>query len=88
MADLEFVKGLIVKAPHEKAPDFVKANISIKVADLKEWLSGRGEDWVNIDVKVSREGKWYAAVSQFKKDETRSSKPVKAADDSEDDIPF
>ena len=39
--DIEFVNGLIVKAPHQNAPDFVKAAISIKVADLTEWLSDR-----------------------------------------------
>ena len=30
--EIAFVNGLIVKAPHENAPDFVKAAISIKVA--------------------------------------------------------
>lgn len=85
MADMEFVNGLIVKAPHERAPDFVKANISIKVADLKAWLAGRNEDWVNLDVKVSREGKWYASVSQFKKDEKQVGTIGSKADDQ---IPF
>lgn len=67
MADeIEFVNGLIVKAPHQNAPDFVKCAISIKVADLYEWLAGRDEDWVNIDVKESKGGKWYAVVSTFK----------------------
>lgn len=69
--DLEFVDGLIVKAPHEKAPDFVKATISIKVADLGVWLREKhkaGEEWVNIDVKEAKSGKWYAAVSTYKKD--------------------
>ena len=64
--DIEFVNGMIVKAPHQNAPDFVKAAISIKVADLGAWLSQRNEEWVNIDVKESRGGKWYAAVSTFK----------------------
>lgn len=64
--EIEFVNGLIVKAPHQNAPDFVKCAISIKVAELYEWLSGREEDWVNIDVKESKGGKWYAAVSTFK----------------------
>jgi hypothetical protein len=68
MADeIEFVNGLIVKAPHERAPDFVKASISIKVADLAEWLRSKsGEEWVNVDVKVAKSGKWYASVSNFK----------------------
>ena len=90
--EIEFVEGMIVKAPHEKAPDFVKANISIKVEDLGKWLRAKykaGDEWVNIDVKVSRGGKWYAAVSNFKpKTKEEERKPSKSAADIEDDIPF
>ena len=67
--EIEFVDGLIVKAPHERAPDFVKAQISIKVEDLGKWLREKykaGDEWVNLDVKVAKSGKWYAAVSTFK----------------------
>lgn len=63
--DTEFVDGLIVKAPNPKAPDFVKASISIKREELIDWLSSRSGDWVNIDVKESRNGKWYAAVNTY-----------------------
>tara|TARA_R110000803_G_C11701937_1_gene285608 strand:- start:80 stop:382 length:303 start_codon:yes stop_codon:yes gene_type:complete len=63
--DITFVDGLIVKAPHPNAPDFVKASISIKRADLGNWLRGRSEEWINVDVKESRAGKWYAAVNTF-----------------------
>jgi hypothetical protein len=87
MADeIQFVDGLIVKAPHENAPSFVKASISIKVADLGNWLRAKhkaGEEWVNVDVKESKGGKWYAAVSTFKPKERQE---AKAADES--DIPF
>jgi len=68
MSDKEFVNGLIVKAPHVKAPDFVKADISIKREELIEWLSGRQEDWININIKVSKGGKWYAEVNDWKPD--------------------
>lgn len=94
--DIEFVNGLIVKAPHEKAPDFVKANISIKVADLGLWLREKhkaGEEWVNVDVKEAKSGKWYASVSTFKPKEGKpeaKAAPKKAAgfEDMDDDIPF
>lgn len=82
--EIEFVDGLIVKAPHAKAPDFVKAAISIKVEDLGKWLRAKfkaGEEWVNIDVKEAKSGKWYAAVSTFKP------KP-KAKDEDDSEIPF
>ena len=86
MADaIEFVDGLIVKKPNEKAPDYVKASISIKVEDLGKWLRAKykaGDEWVNIDVKEAKSGKWYAAVSTFKP------KAKGKAEDKEDDIPF
>lgn len=67
MADeIEFVNGLIVKAPHQNAPDFVKCAISIKVADLSAWLAGKSDEWINIDVKESRGGKWFATVNTWK----------------------
>lgn len=91
MADeIEFVNGLIVKAPHANAPDFVKAAISIKVADLAEWLSQRDEEWVNIDVKESKGGKWYAAVSTFKPKQREETKPGANVPDAEydDDVAF
>lgn len=85
--EIEFVNGLIVKKPNEKAPDFVKASISIKVADLGMWLREKhkaGEEWVNVDVKESKGGKWYAAVSNFKPKEKNGNR----FEDMEDDIPF
>jgi len=91
--EIEFVDGLIVKPPHERAPDFVKASISIKVADLGAWLRTKykaGEEWVNIDVKAAKSGKWYAAVSTFKKGEKSApSQPArKVPGEDIDDIPF
>jgi hypothetical protein len=94
--DIEFVDGLIVKPPHAKAPDFVKAAISIKVADLGVWLRAKhkaGEEWVNIDVKESKNGKWYAAVSTYKPKKTdeqqpAARKPAAKRPAAEDDIPF
>ena len=98
--EIEFVDGLIVKAPHERAPDFVKATISIKVEDLGKWLREKykaGEkDWINIDVKEAKSGRWYAAVSTYKPKE-KQEPPMKQVsgpknggkfDDMADDIPF
>jgi hypothetical protein len=91
--EIEFVDGLIVKAPNPKAPDFVKAQISIKVEDLGKWLRTKykaGDEWVNIDVKASKAGKWYAAVSNFKPKPQGGGdeKPKGKIEDMEDDIPF
>ena len=87
--DIEFVDGLIVKAPNPKAPDYVKASISIKVEDLGKWLREKykaGDEWVDIDVKEAKSGKWYAAVSNFKP--KAKEEPKSKFDDMADDIPF
>jgi len=66
MSDKEFVDGLLVKAPRDNAPDFVKCSISIKRADLGNWLRAKNDEWINIDVKVGKSGKWYAEVNNWK----------------------
>lgn len=86
----KFVPGLFAKAPHERAPDFIKASLSIRVKDLGNFLREQnkaGEEWVNIDVKEARSGKWYAAINDFKP-EQRQEPAAPPADDLDDDIPF
>lgn len=89
MAD--FVKGLFVKAPRDNAPDFVKGSIVIKVDDLRSYLNEFCEDWINLDIKVSREGKWYCQINDWKpkgSDKPQSRTLDTGYDDFSDDIPF
>ncbi len=79
MSEKKFVNGLIVKAPHERAPDFVKCKISIKRKDLGNWLREQSDDWINLDVKVSKEGKWYAEINDWKPN--KQSTPNSSFDD-------
>ena len=97
MSDKEFVDGLRVKPPNEKAPDFVKGTISIKREELLAWLSSRTEEWINVDIKVAKSGKWYAEANNWKpKGDSPSSKPDRTApaggddgaDFKDDDFPF
>lgn len=96
--EIEFVNGLIVKAPRDGAPEYVLANLSIKRADLIAWLSSRNDDWINVECKVAKSGKAYAAVDSWKPKgaegggtgPTRRA-PVQAPSANEeytDDIPF
>ena len=64
-----FVDGLIFKRPHAKAPKFVLGNISIKKAELIAFIEAQdnGSEWLNIDVKESRQGKIYCALNTYKK---------------------
>jgi hypothetical protein len=68
-SDNNFVDGMIVKAPRENAPDFVKGSISIKRGDLGNWLESKSEEWINVDIKESKAGKWYAEVNTWKPDQ-------------------
>jgi hypothetical protein len=92
----EFINGLIVKAPNDNAPEYVKAKLSIKREELIAWLQAKEGEWVNADVKVSQGGKWYCAVDNWKPNGARSegskprqeSKPAVADDFIDSDIPF
>ena len=91
MSDIEFVDGLVAKAPHDNAPDFVKCAISIKRADLGNWLRQRTDEWINVDVKVAKSGKWYASVNDFKPErqqETPAPADNATTDDFDDGVPF
>jgi hypothetical protein len=66
MGDKVFVDGLMAKKPNEKAPEWVKCNISIKREELAAWLTGQSDEWINVQVCESKGGKWYAEVDTWK----------------------
>jgi hypothetical protein len=78
MSDIEFVDGLIVKAPHENAPDFVVARLAIHVADLVAWLNTHDGEWVNAEIMISKAGKWYAAVDNWQPEKPTIPEPEPA----------
>lgn len=97
--DTEFVNGLIVKPPRDGAPEYVKAKISIKREELIGWLNTKRDEWINVDVKVSQGGKWYAAVDNWKPqsatqrqdnraDSSQYQQPAPNDNFNDDDIPF
>jgi len=89
--EVEFVDGLRIMEPSPNSPDFIKARISIKRKDLGNWLRSKEDDWINVDVKVSRGGKWYCAVDNWKPEPSQNSGiPTMPQNnpDSGDDIPW
>ena len=86
----EFINGLIVKAPNDNAPEYVKAKLSIKREELIAWLQTKDSEWVNADIKVSQTGKWYVAVDNWKPSGQRQEprKPVQAKPANVGDVPF
>lgn len=93
MSDIEFINGLMAKRPNDNAPEFVKAAISIKREELIAWLSSRNDEWINADIKESKGGRWYIAVSSLKSRERKnhqSSDPKQSDHNNSDssEIPF
>ena len=71
--EAEFISGLIVKAPNDRAPEYVKAKLSIKREELIAWLQTKDGEWINADIKVSQGGKYYAVVDNWKPNQGNTS---------------
>lgn len=92
----DFPKGFFFKKPHDNAPDFVKGSMNIKREDAIRWLQDQSDEWVTLDCKVSREGKGYCQVNDWKPGQSPAqghSGSQQAADgqnggDFDSDIPF
>lgn len=68
-----FTDGLIFKKPREGAPDFIKGNMSFKVNDFIAFLQKHNNNgWVNVDLKVSKGGKLYTQLNDWKLKEENS----------------
>ena len=83
-----FPEGFIVKR-NERAPEWVLANVSVKMKDFIEWAKKHHKDgWVNLELLMSKKGKPYAVLNTFepKKRSDAGFKDDKPYD--EGDIPF
>jgi len=74
--DIEFIDGLMFKEKHQNAPDFVICKLSIKREELIAWLQAKDGEWINGDIKRSKQGKIYAAVDNWKPNQDRASQPA------------
>ena len=85
--DAIFPKGLVIKNPHEKAPDFVRAKLHIIKDELIPWLNEQEDDWINCDVKLSRNGRLYIQVDTWKPTRSENSAPDSGGK-GDDGLPF
>jgi hypothetical protein len=71
MAEKKFVDGLIVKR-NEKAPSFVVCSLSFKSGDFVKFIGENAvKGWLNVDIKLSREGKYYSEVNNWTKENAK-----------------
>jgi hypothetical protein len=93
------VKGFYPKPKHPNAPDFVIAKGSINLPQFAEFMrefkaANPGEEWVNIDMKLSKAGKGHATVDTWKPDPAMQGQssapaaPAPAMAPIDDDLPF
>ncbi len=91
MSDNNFVDGIIFKLPTDTAPDFVKGKLSINLKSFGEWIRKNGHTgWINLDLKVSKDGKPYAILDTWKpdKEKAQTQEPVDNAGTDDQDLPF
>ena len=74
MADQKLPTGIYADRPHEKAPSFVIARLSIKVADAIPFLEEhqKRSGYVDLDIKESNGGKYYVSLNEWVQKEQRS----------------
>jgi hypothetical protein len=92
----ELIEGFYPKEKHANAPDFVKGKFSINLEQfmpfIRQWCKDNpGENWLNGDIKESKNGKLYASEDTWKpeKNTPPAAQSAPKQDEFEDeDIPF
>lgn len=82
-----FAEGIYFNLPRENAPEFVRGSISFKVDKAMEFLKTNENNagYVNIDLKVSKEGKAYAELNTWTPEKPNS---LKEPEDLKREVPF
>ena len=71
MSETKKINGLVVKK-NEKSPEWVLTSVSIEVESFKKWLdeNKNGKGWVNLDLKKSKDGRFYLDHNDYKPKES------------------
>lgn len=64
----KFIDGLFIDKPRQGAPDFAKASLGINVEKFTNYIREHENEkgYVNIDILLSREGKLYCKLNDWK----------------------
>lgn len=72
-----FAEGFSFKR-NENAPDFVVGKVSAKVDDAIKFLKTREKNgWVNMDIKLSKGGKYYMELDTWVSEKNEAQASVK-----------
>lgn len=86
MTDVVFAEGISAFKPHERAPEFVKANITVEAKKFQDWLQTHpelrdAEGRVRLSVLQSKEkGTYYIAVDTYKPEPKSEETVISEAD--------
>lgn len=84
---MAFLDGFWVEKPHPNAPSFILAKVSLNVEKLQKALKESGEKFINLDIKESKEGTFYAQIDEWKPEQKGNQEIEKESGDSQD-LPF
>ena len=72
--EVELVDGMVINAVSAKGPSWIKKKVCIKIDTLIKQLQdakAEGEEWFNVDICVSKQGKLYAKRNTWKPDSAK-----------------
>ena len=86
MSDNIYPKGFFIKPAHEKAPDFVRGRVSVKIEDFNNFLKehGNSDGWCNFQLLNGDKGLYLKLDTWQPEKQTQA--PSESKDD--DDLPF
>jgi len=94
MDDKVFVDGMMAKpGPDGEEFKWVKAKLSIKLDEFGAWVAAQKKadpsiEWLNIEVKEGRSGKWYAERNMWKPSADQPARQPAQKPVPNDDIPW
>ena len=75
METKQFAKGFIFKR-NEKAPEWAIGKLSLKQDEAIEFINNFSKNgWLNLEVKKSKEGKFYIELDTFETKEKENNLP-------------
>lgn len=82
----QFPQGIRISNPHEKAPNYIRAKVSIKVDEFIQWLSEfQDNGWVNLSLNKSQKGVLYFELDTWKPN-TQKVEKYKSQPNVEDEV--
>lgn len=80
MTGIQFAKGINIKSVNTQFGEILKLGINTsQLFDNPVKETG----WLNLDLKKSKSGKWYAVINEFQKEQPNNQDVINA-----DEIPF